>query len=101
MGVKCREGTRRRSRGRQIEFHTAEPNRCPGCHQWIEVTPCPACLARAFTLGLVSRGADREEEKDDPMRLQLEPQHAARAADIRLGRVVLSLGAAKSLQGQA
>ena len=35
------------------------------------------------------------------MRLQLEPQHAVRAAEIRSGRVVLSLGAAKSLQGQA
>jgi hypothetical protein len=58
-------------------------------------------LARAFTLGLVSRDADREEEQDDPLCLQLEPQHAARVADIRSGRVVLSLGAAKSLQGQA
>jgi len=49
----------------------------------------------------VSRGADREEKKDDPLRLELEPEHAARAADIRSGRVVLSLGAAKSFQGQA
>ena len=101
MGVKCRDAASKRSRGRQIEFHTAEPILCPGCRQWIEVTPCPACLARAFTLGLVSRGVYRKENKDDPLRLELEPEHAARAADIRSGRVVLSLGTAKSLQGQA
>ena len=101
MGVKCRDAASKRFRGCQIEFHTAEPILCPGCRQWIEVTPCPACLARAFTFGLVSRGVHREEKKDDPLRLELAPEHAARAADIRSGRVVLSLGSAKSLQGQA
>ena len=101
MGVKCRDAASKRFRGCQIEFHTAEPILCPGCHQWIEVTPCPACLARTFTLGLVSRGAHREEKKDEALRLELAPEHAARAADIRSGRVVLSLGSAKSLQGQA
>ena len=100
MGVKCRDAASKRSRGRQIEFHATEPSRCPGCHQWIEVAPCPACLAKTFTLGLVPRGAYREEKKDDPLRLELAPEHAARAADIRSGRVVLSLGTAKSLQGQ-
>jgi hypothetical protein len=48
----------------------------------------------------MSRDADREEEEDDPLRLELDSEHAARVADIRSGRVVLSLGAAKSLQGQ-
>jgi len=33
--------------------------------------------------------------------LRLEPQHAARVADIRSGRVILSLGAAKSLHGKS
>ena len=61
----------------------------------------PGVLGESLYLGLVSRGADREEKKDDPLRLELEPEHAARAADIRSGRVVLSLGAAKSFQGQA
>jgi hypothetical protein len=101
MSVKCRDGASKRSRGRQIEFHAAEPICCPGCHQWIEVTPCPACLARAFSLGLVSRCADREEKQNDPLRLELAPEQAARAADIRSGRIVLSVGAVKSLQGQA
>jgi len=36
-----------------------------------------------------------------PLRLELAPEHAARAADIRSGRVVLSLGTAKYLQGRA
>jgi hypothetical protein len=68
MSVKCRDAVPRRSLGRQIEFHDTEPSRCPGCHQWIEVTPCPACLTglalAAFSLffctGLPIRRATEE-----------------------------------------
>jgi hypothetical protein len=79
-----------RHRQAWVNFQPAEPYPCPICGHRLVVRPCPACLAAGLKIHSLTQATVPEPDEVEDLYVKLEPDAAARAEDIRAGRVRVS-----------